>query len=35
MEPRRMWKRYLLGNGVFLFRIIKERVAGGGKGELL
>ncbi len=24
-EPRRMWKRYFVGNAVFLFRVIKER----------
>jgi N-acetylglucosaminyldiphosphoundecaprenol N-acetyl-beta-D-mannosaminyltransferase len=25
-EPRRMWKRYFLGNAIFLFRVIKERM---------
>lgn len=24
-EPGRMWKRYLIGNGLFLFRVIKEK----------
>ncbi len=24
-EPRRMWRRYLVGNVVFLYRVIKER----------
>jgi N-acetylglucosaminyldiphosphoundecaprenol N-acetyl-beta-D-mannosaminyltransferase len=24
-EPGRMWKRYFLGNALFLFRIFKER----------
>ena len=24
-EPGRMWKRYFLGNGLFLFRVLKER----------
>ena len=25
MEPRRMWRRYLLGNPVFLSRVFEER----------
>ncbi len=25
-EPQRMWKRYFLGNGVFLFRVACERM---------
>jgi len=25
VEPRRMWRRYLLGNPVFLQRVIEER----------
>lgn len=25
-EPGRMWKRYLIGNGLFLARVLKERV---------
>jgi N-acetylglucosaminyldiphosphoundecaprenol N-acetyl-beta-D-mannosaminyltransferase len=25
-EPRRMWRRYFLGNFIFLYRIVKERV---------
>lgn len=30
-EPGRMWKRYLLGNGVFLGRVLAEKfgLAGG------
>jgi N-acetylglucosaminyldiphosphoundecaprenol N-acetyl-beta-D-mannosaminyltransferase len=24
-EPGRLWKRYLVGNGVFLFRVIKGK----------
>ena len=24
-EPGRMWKRYLIGNGLFLWRVVKER----------
>jgi N-acetylglucosaminyldiphosphoundecaprenol N-acetyl-beta-D-mannosaminyltransferase len=24
-EPRRMWRRYFLGNEVFLFRVIREK----------
>jgi N-acetylglucosaminyldiphosphoundecaprenol N-acetyl-beta-D-mannosaminyltransferase len=26
-EPRRMWRRYLVGNAVFLWRIVRERLA--------
>ena len=26
-EPRRMWRRYLVGNVTFLWRIGKERLA--------
>ena len=29
-EPKRMWKRYLVGNAVFLFRILRERVTNAG-----
>ena len=25
MEPRRMWRRYLLGNPAFLWRVLEER----------
>ncbi len=25
-EPGRMWKRYLIGNGLFLFRVFKEKL---------
>jgi N-acetylglucosaminyldiphosphoundecaprenol N-acetyl-beta-D-mannosaminyltransferase len=24
-EPRRMWRRYLVGNGVFLYHVLRER----------
>jgi N-acetylglucosaminyldiphosphoundecaprenol N-acetyl-beta-D-mannosaminyltransferase len=27
-EPRRMWRRYFVGNAVFLFRVIRKRAAG-------
>ena len=27
-EPRRMWRRYLIGNAVFLWRVARERMAG-------
>lgn len=27
IEPRRLWKRYLVGNAVFLWRVIKARLA--------
>lgn len=27
LEPRRLWRRYLLGNGVFLFRVLKEAIS--------
>lgn len=26
LEPRRMWKRYLIGNFVFLARVVRERI---------
>jgi hypothetical protein len=29
IEPRRMWRRYLLGNPVFLWRVMNERQDGG------
>ena len=25
-EPRRMWRRYFIGNAIFLYRVIRERV---------
>ena len=28
IEPRRLWKRYLIGNPVFLARVIKQRLGG-------
>lgn len=27
IEPRRLWKRYLIGNPVFLYRVLRQRVA--------
>jgi N-acetylglucosaminyldiphosphoundecaprenol N-acetyl-beta-D-mannosaminyltransferase len=27
-EPRRLWKRYLIGNGLFLWRVLRERLVG-------
>jgi N-acetylglucosaminyldiphosphoundecaprenol N-acetyl-beta-D-mannosaminyltransferase len=27
-EPRRLWRRYLIGNGLFLFRVVAERFTG-------
>jgi N-acetylglucosaminyldiphosphoundecaprenol N-acetyl-beta-D-mannosaminyltransferase len=27
-EPRRMWRRYFVGNVIFLFRVLRERIAG-------
>lgn len=30
-EPRRMWRRYLVGNGVFLARVLAERLCGEGR----
>jgi N-acetylglucosaminyldiphosphoundecaprenol N-acetyl-beta-D-mannosaminyltransferase len=27
VEPRRLWRRYVVGNPVFLFRVIKQRIA--------
>ena len=26
IEPRRLWKRYILGNPLFLYRILKQRL---------
>ncbi|MCA1687542.1 MAG: WecB/TagA/CpsF family glycosyltransferase, partial [Actinobacteria bacterium] len=33
VEPRRLWRRYLLGNPLFLLRVLKQRlgVPGGGR----
>ena len=28
-EPRRLWRRYLLGNMIFIFHILRERLKGG------
>jgi N-acetylglucosaminyldiphosphoundecaprenol N-acetyl-beta-D-mannosaminyltransferase len=28
IEPRRLWKRYLVGNTLFLFRVLKARLSG-------
>jgi N-acetylglucosaminyldiphosphoundecaprenol N-acetyl-beta-D-mannosaminyltransferase len=30
-EPRRLWRRYLIGNPLFLFRIIRARILRGRK----
>jgi N-acetylglucosaminyldiphosphoundecaprenol N-acetyl-beta-D-mannosaminyltransferase len=30
-EPRRMWRRYLIGNFVFLARVLRERICGTGE----
>jgi N-acetylglucosaminyldiphosphoundecaprenol N-acetyl-beta-D-mannosaminyltransferase len=30
-EPRRMWKRYVLGNPLFLWRVLHEKLRGGGQ----
>ena len=27
IEPRRLWRRYLLGNPLFLLRVLKQRLA--------
>lgn len=32
-EPRRMWKRYGIGNGLFLYRVIKEKYSSALHGE--
>ncbi|MFC1808779.1 WecB/TagA/CpsF family glycosyltransferase [Candidatus Omnitrophota bacterium] len=32
-EPRRLWKRYLLGNPIFLYRVLKEKFRKGGKND--
>lgn len=26
MEPRRLWKRYLIGNPLFLLRVLRQRL---------
>ena len=31
VEPRRMWRRYVLGNPLFLFRVLKQRLGERGK----
>jgi N-acetylglucosaminyldiphosphoundecaprenol N-acetyl-beta-D-mannosaminyltransferase len=28
-EPRRLWRRYLIGNPLFLFRVIAQRFRSG------
>lgn len=30
LEPRRLWRRYLVGNPVFLWRVIRQRFGGAG-----
>jgi UDP-N-acetyl-D-mannosaminuronic acid transferase (WecB/TagA/CpsF family) len=27
-EPRRMWRRYVVGNPLFLARVVRERLSG-------
>lgn len=29
LEPRRLWRRYLIGNPLFLFRVLRQLLAGG------
>ena len=29
VEPQRLWERYILGNPLFFYRVLKERIAGG------
>jgi N-acetylglucosaminyldiphosphoundecaprenol N-acetyl-beta-D-mannosaminyltransferase len=31
-EPRRLWKRYLLGNPAFLARVLRQRLKEGSQG---
>lgn len=33
LEPRRLWRRYLLGNPVFLLRVMKQKLSGRGRPE--
>ena len=28
IEPRRLWKRYLIGNPLFIYRVLRERIRG-------
>ncbi len=28
LEPGRLWRRYLVGNPLFLLRVIKQRIQG-------
>ena len=34
-EPRRMWQRYIIGNPLFLYRVLRQRrdARGGGAGS--
>lgn len=32
IEPRRLWRRYVLGNPLFLWRVLRQRIAGGRAG---
>ena len=34
LEPGRMWKRYILGNPLFILRVFKEWLAGPGQGNI-
>jgi exopolysaccharide biosynthesis WecB/TagA/CpsF family protein len=31
VEPRRLWRRYVVGNPLFLYRVLRERLAGTGR----
>lgn len=33
IEPRRLWRRYLIGNPLFLFRVLRSRLGRGGGGR--
>lgn len=33
LEPRRLWRRYVLGNPAFLLRVLRQYWAGGGRGR--
>ena len=28
VEPRRLWRRYIVGNPLFLWRILRQKLAG-------
>jgi N-acetylglucosaminyldiphosphoundecaprenol N-acetyl-beta-D-mannosaminyltransferase len=33
VEPRRLWRRYLLGNPLFLYRVLRQRLREGARGR--